>query len=1093
MKKLSLVLLLLCTCQVSAMEYDNYGNYINDQYSYNYYNKFYANNHFNNIKVNNKNCWYEKIDNNTLITIKTEQTDNNERYKILNMINGNNYDLLNSMCSALGDIRDVLFHEVIDYKNQPNNGNLILNKFKQQSCANYFVSNKLRELVDKNNVITVPNSCESAYDAIMACYLRIMMKQLSNTKYNNSFHVINYNKNLINIINDIKSTYGYSNIHTSFEYNNIVFSNFRPNNGLSNMKYYLSNNNLKQNLLQTNYVPVRNESIMNTKSKFNKLNYLNNTELNNKLDNISTRSNSPEDKPIVNKINKESNVIKNINNRNILKSENISNEINSNNIKTNPVNNSNSELNNHINKKYELNNIELYDDNTSNNNDNEIIKEKSQQVNILQKRAKQDDNNSLQDLDDIKLFQPELYKRTQDVIDKTNISIKQINIPKLNFNNLNITNFGNYNISENSEKHNNHVINDNMIQQNMKNIEIQIQNITNNIYGKLINTNEFAKIINNYQKACNISQNWPEDAQYLDGVVYELSTHRYNCLRDILILLMQQINSSDTVKYSNFLNMSILTNERVNNSFVKILNIAMSDNFFKLQNEDKEYKIVKKEISYINKVVNDEHNLWPGLSGNNKSIAIDITSEAYKLYSLLEHESVIEYIEQHINDDPETCIKIIVTIIQKWFDKEENEIYYDKLLKQLIENNINNIFENGTNKFNNIEQENNTNNMLNPIINESFDSMKNPMINKRINNMENHEIYNLQSHDNFIIKTNNNKHMIDSFNINNYENNIQNSIEHDNNSLSGQSVNSNNTGEGNPIFRQLKHKNNRNNIVLYNNKYYNEDNNEMSGNSVFNNNINYIDENSIISDYNNKKKYNIENSDIDINNIEYDPNQNETNNNMIHSNRINISAPNILYPTEIPNAKEKYNNINNKHNNIKQKQLQQKKYPEEKVTNIIFSKITGENNIDKLSKPVLNEANLSNCNENLTITEIELKELNSYSQNINSSADGINNVILNNIQIKGIHQDSNDSFRSIKSANIKHNYNIQQLDSDITMMRNNSFNQELMFLMGNTILSDLNDASYSKVIDYYKLPFIKNINLNESFLSDLSEYDCIKK
>ena len=80
-------------------------------------------------------------------------------------------------------------------------------------------------------------------------------------------------------------------------------------------------------------------------------------------------------------------------------------------------------INNHINKKYELNNIELYDDNTSNNNDNEIIKEKSQQVNILQKRAKQDDNNSLQDLDDIKLFQPELYKRTQDVIDKTNISI----------------------------------------------------------------------------------------------------------------------------------------------------------------------------------------------------------------------------------------------------------------------------------------------------------------------------------------------------------------------------------------------------------------------------------------------------------------------------------------------------------------------------------------------------------------------------------------------------------------------------------------------------------------------------------------------
>ncbi len=114
----------------------------------------------------------------------------------------------------------------------------------------------------------------------------------------------------------------------------------------------------------------------------------------------------------------------------------------------------------------------------------------------------------------------------------------------------------------------------------------------------------------------------------------------------------------------------------------------------------------------------------------------------------------------------------------------------------------------------------------------------------------------------------------------------------------------------------------------------------------------------------------------------------------------------------------------------------------------------------------------------------DLGESSSPNQNIKSSTDGINNSILDNTQVKGIHQSSNNSFRNIKYAGIN-NYNIQQLDSSITIKINNSFNQELIFSMDDAILSDLSAASYSQVINYYQLPSSQRINLDNSLLSDL--------
>ena len=182
-KKLPLILLLSLNYQVNAMDKTN--NYLLD-------------------RVN---------DNNVLVKIQY-----NEKNELTKIVNGNDCDLLGNMVNIPLNIRNSLF-----------NNKSINSVNKQHFKQNYFVDN-LKQLVDKNNIITVPNSCESAYDALIGCHLMKKMKELNNEKNACSFDVYNNKTNLGSIIQDIKKMYEYNNIEISYEGNNIIVSNFERKN-----------------------------------------------------------------------------------------------------------------------------------------------------------------------------------------------------------------------------------------------------------------------------------------------------------------------------------------------------------------------------------------------------------------------------------------------------------------------------------------------------------------------------------------------------------------------------------------------------------------------------------------------------------------------------------------------------------------------------------------------------------------------------------------------------------------------------------------------------------------------------------------------
>ncbi|MBR1944507.1 MAG: hypothetical protein IJ848_03505 [Alphaproteobacteria bacterium] len=814
MRKLYLFLLLFYTYDVNAAYNTSYSNITDPDCNESYH---YNGNPVNYKNVYNNNYWFAKVKSNNIMTIHCK------RYKVNNITNGNGSHLLDSICSVFPDrIKQKLFN--ITTSNE------------------YFLGYELKQLIDNTNVIVVPNSCESAHDAIMACYLRITMKQLHDNKNDDYFIIHNNTCNLINIIKDIQKDYKYNNIQVSLnKSNDIILSNFKNDKrSISDSKLHklkqlqdnndenkntinnttkcnhaigknskIANNNIFrcnrlpwENIFYNNYYPLYYNTINNYNIKPNNVMSSNINNKNNIIklsehDNISTRSNSPDkvnnlssNKKVVPASVEQDNKNKSLINEN--KIEKINNDVitNSDNI-----------------KKIEIP-VKLQDDN-KNAMPNNIKQNKHGEDTIKIKETNADVRTNinnikpikipieLQDLDNIKLFQPDLNSGTKNLMNKTKLNYKNIAIPKLNFDNLSITENNNNNIMyssmnsssnnnlEYNEKHTNSELSslDNSIhtelqkyyqlsksvsnincsklsdydeiKEHSKNTDENIFNQIEQTYNDLIKDTRLNQVISNYSKALEILEDLSNVRNY-DFIEVEVQNNCDKCFRNILLLIMKQYcDLNNQQKYNELLDKSIQIRTKMNNELSNVhvidydqiqhIDTLFYDNDFDLEDD---YDQIISEADKLQQYFEPEDN------------------DSESVNSLDNILNIKQYIEQNIDNNIENCLKIIVVVALRSMDNNQgNDLIYNNLLQQLLLNslqmyngdllfdnnglNIEQIYDNNTNRthYSNL-LDNNIGDIDHDSYKNSCNSVKDFMRNKYVLSPISDSDINLNNHNN---------------------------------------------------------------------------------------------------------------------------------------------------------------------------------------------------------------------------------------------------------------------------------------------------------------------------------------------------------